>query len=246
MKNKLLISIFLLLLNVISLSQTKSEKIITNNKPLVQKRLLQLDIKQVNSVYIRVFKFESQMQLWIDDGTKWHLYRTYDICGKSGQLGRKMITNDRQIPEGIYQITQFNQNSQYHLSLKLNYPNKADFYFSDSTKPGDEIFIHGGCASIGCVAINDDPIEEVWTILNIAKNRTTPVHIFSIMFNNNRSNNILQTFAYTKEDMDFQEQMRKIFYFWEYNRRVPKINIDKKGNYVISEEDLMIQRYSSN
>lgn len=85
----------------------------------------------------------------------------------SGGPGPKRRAGDRQVPEGFYEIDGLNPNSLFHLSLRVDYPNAEDR--AAATVPvkelGGDIFVHGGAASIGCVALGDDAIEEVFTLV---------------------------------------------------------------------------------
>jgi murein L,D-transpeptidase YafK len=74
---------------------------------------------------------------------------------------------DKQVPEGIYRIDGLNPNSHYHLSMKINYPNEFDLFHAwqeGRTKPGSDIFIHGSAVSIGCLAMGDEAIEELFVL----------------------------------------------------------------------------------
>lgn len=93
--------------------------------------------------------------------------REYSIRGLSGGPGPKLREGDRQVPEGIYRIEGLNPNSSFHLSLKLNYPNAFDLEHAQAEgrmQPGSNIFIHGKTASVGCLAMGDEAIEELFTL----------------------------------------------------------------------------------
>src|SRR6185436_20905744 len=94
---------------------------------------------------------------------------TYKVCQQSGTTGPKRVEGDYQVPEGFYYINEFNPNSNYHLSLGLNYPNASDRLLSDSLRPGGNIYIHGNCVSTGCIPVNDEQIEEIYIITSSAK-----------------------------------------------------------------------------
>jgi murein L,D-transpeptidase YafK len=83
---------------------------------------------------------------------------TYDFCVLSGSLGPKRKEGDLQVPEGLYHISKFNPVSNFHLSLKVNYPNASDRILSDRQQPGGEIYIHGNCVSVGCIPVTDEKI----------------------------------------------------------------------------------------
>jgi len=118
------------------------------------------------------FKAEQQLELWKQgrDGS-WQLVKRYPFTGTSGGPGPKRKRGDGQIPEGLYEIVSLNPNSRYHLSMELNYPNAMDRQQGEAEGRedlGDDIFIHGSAASIGCIPIGDPAIEEVFYL--VAKN----------------------------------------------------------------------------
>ena len=120
-------------------------------------------------VAMLAMKKERVMELWAREktGERFVLIKRYPIKGKSGKLGPKLREGDRQIPEGIYSVTHLNPNSSYHLSMKLDYPNTYDQYYAQRegrTHPGSNIFIHGKKVSIGCLAMGDRAIEELFTL----------------------------------------------------------------------------------
>ncbi len=115
------------------------------------------------------FKDSEKLELWAsnEDGHYSHI-TTYEIQGASGVLGPKLREGDRQVPEGLYKIIGFNPNSSYHLSMKLNYPNAFDLLHAKAegrNEPGSNIFIHGRDLSIGCLAMGDVVIEQLFTLV---------------------------------------------------------------------------------
>lgn len=115
-----------------------------------------------------VLKKEKILEVWfLDNLNKWRHIKNYPITAGSGRLGPKLKERDRQVPEGIYRIIDLNPNSQFHLSMKINYPNDFDTRMARQDKRkklGNDIFIHGNSVSIGCVAIGDRAIEEVFLL----------------------------------------------------------------------------------
>ncbi len=133
-------------------------------------------------VYFRVFKDEEIVELWLmqDDGT-YGLWDTYPICAMSGSLGPKRREGDGQIPEGFYCIERFNPMSRYHLSLGIDYPNASDRILGDPVEPGTDIFMHGGCVTVGCIPITDAGIEEPFILAMLTRGQgqqVNPFHIF--------------------------------------------------------------------
>lgn len=112
-------------------------------------------------------KDENLLEMWAKAEGSWKKIKDYKIKAASGGLGPKLREGDRQVPEGIYQIIGLNPNSSYHLSMKLNYPNSFDLKWAEKenrTEPGTNIFIHGKAVSIGCLAMGDVAIEELFIL----------------------------------------------------------------------------------
>ncbi len=190
-------------------------------------------------LYIRSFKYDSQLEVWVRNSNeeKFRLFKTYKVCALSGGLGPKRIEGDYQVPEGFYYINMFNPKSSYHLSLSLNYPNPSDAILSDTIKPGGEIYIHGGCVTVGCIPINDKQIEELYVLASYAKSNGEdfiPVHIFPIRFNNPKS---LGYFAKIAKDDDeyikFASRVKEVYDYFEAHKKLPLISVNAKGEYII-------------
>lgn len=138
------------------------------------------------NIFIRIFKHEAQLELWVKEGEQYELFKTYPFCYASGKLGPKRKQGDLQVPEGVYYIDRFNPFSNFYLSLGINYPTQEDRKLAHSNDPGGDIFIHGDCVSIGCVAITDDLIKEVYWLAALAKSsgqQKILVHLFPFQLN---------------------------------------------------------------
>ena len=192
----------------------------------------------VKYIYLRSFKYDSQIEVWVknDAKEKYQLFKTYRVCMQSGTMGPKRMQGDFQVPEGFYYINEFNPRSAYHLSLGLNYPNSSDRILSDSLRPGNGIYIHGSCVSIGCVSVNDSDIEEIYILSSYAKaagQEYIPVHIFPIRYNSKPSAEFLDNVIKINPSLDgFFNRLKEAFLLFEKTRQVPIILIDKKGNYL--------------
>jgi murein L,D-transpeptidase YafK len=115
------------------------------------------------------FKKEQHMELWAKDETKhWKFIHRYPLTANSGHLGPKLKENDRQIPEGIYRLTMFNPYSAMHLSMQINYPNYFDrkhAIHDGRSRLGGDIFLHGKNLSVGCLAIGDHAIDQLFLLV---------------------------------------------------------------------------------
>ena len=132
-------------------------------------------------LYIRIFKEESELEVWKAraDGRFLHI-KTYPVCNWSGKLGPKQALGDQMAPEGFYSLDQnsLKPDSKYHLALNIGYPNALDKALG---RTGDFIMVHGKCVSVGCFAMTDDLIEEIYAFVREATangQAKVPVHIF--------------------------------------------------------------------
>ena len=190
-------------------------------------------------IYIRSFKYDSQMEVWVKNDIKdpFQLFKTYKICALAGTLGPKRMAGDFQVPEGFYYINEFNPKSNYYLSLGLNYPNVSDRILSDSLQPGGDIYIHGSCVTVGCIPITDGQIDELYILAAHAKDAGQdfiPVHIFPIRYNVKRSSDYLNKLA--KDDPSLKQfalRLEDAFDYFEKYRQLPVIMTNERGDYVV-------------
>lgn len=188
-------------------------------------------------VYIRSFKYDSQMEVWVrnSDTDRFQLFRTYKVCVMAGAIGPKRIEGDYQVPEGFYTISQFKPRSQYHLSLKLNYPNESDKILSDKAKPGGEIYIHGDCVSVGCIPLQNSQVDEVFLIAYGAKlngQNFIPVHVFPIRFDNPKSLTYFTKVSFDDIDLQrFTSSLVPVFDYFQIHKKLPLIGIKPNGDY---------------
>lgn len=194
-----------------------------------------IDYEQCD-IYLRAFKFEETLEVWAKNKSDetFRLMKIYDFCTNSGKLGPKRREGDLQIPEGIYHINRFNPQSSFYLSLGLNYPNKSDLYFADKTQPGSDIFIHGACVSVGCIAIKNEGIKELYTLANQAKfsgQTMIRTDIFPIQFDNEISVTHLRELPDYQLNKSFWENLEPIFFDFENTKKLRKISVNEKGKY---------------
>lgn len=113
-------------------------------------------------------KMEKRLEVYAaDGGGPWKPLASYPVLAASGGPGPKLREGDGQVPEGLYRIVLLNPNSRFHVSLRVDYPNDNDRFHGRADgreQLGGDIMVHGGQASIGCLAIGDPAIEEVFTL----------------------------------------------------------------------------------
>jgi murein L,D-transpeptidase YafK len=193
-----------------------------------------------NYIYLRSFKYDSQMEVWVKDemSEPFKLFKTYKVCALAGTLGPKRMEGDYQVPEGFYYINEFNPRSNYYLALGINYPNISDRLLSDSLRPGGGIYIHGSCVTVGCIPMTDDQIDEIYILASIAKNQGQdyiPVHIFPVRYNVQKSVNYLNNLS--KDDPSlkkFEARLEDAFDYFDKFKQLPVIMISDKGEYIVN------------
>ena len=149
-------------------------------KPRLQTALASHGAHLGSPIYIRIFKTERELELWVDKGDLYVLFKKYPICAFSGELGPKLREGDQQSPEGSYTVrpAQLNPTSTFHPSFNLGYPNEYDRAHS---RTGSALMVHGNCVSIGCYAMTDSYIEEIYAMADAALRngqREFQVHVF--------------------------------------------------------------------
>jgi murein L,D-transpeptidase YafK len=126
--------------------------------------LLQRNMPKRSPILIRVFKEESELEVWKQDATgRFELLKVYPICRWSGDLGPKINEGDRQAPEGFYTITPglMNPNSNYYRAINTGFPNAYD---RANDRHGAFLMIHGDCSSRGCYAMTDEQVGEIYSL----------------------------------------------------------------------------------
>lgn len=180
-------------------------------------------------VYLRGFKEEQKLEAWVSNGGPYSLLRTYDFCNFSGELGPKRKQGDGQIPEGLYTLDYYNPSSSYFLSLRVSYPNQSDQKRKATATAGGDIFIHGGCATIGCIPITDDKIKELYTLAVLGRDASgahVPIHLFPCKMTTANMN------RHSGTHKAFWNELTPFYTSFEQNHLLPKSKILASGVYV--------------
>jgi murein L,D-transpeptidase YafK len=130
-------------------------------------RLKSAGVAEGAPVLIRIFKSEFELELWMQRDGVFRHFATYPICRWSGVLGPKLQQGDSQAPEGFYTVdaSALNPNSRWYRSFNLGYPNAFDRAHG---RTGSLIMVHGGCGSIGCFAMTNAQMQEIWKLVTAA------------------------------------------------------------------------------
>lgn len=182
-------------------------------------------------LFIRAFKAEKVMEIWGASAANapFKHIQTYPIAAMSGTLGPKRREGDLQVPEGFYYIDRFNPKSRFWLSLGLNYPNTSDRILSDKSRPGGDIFIHGNAVSIGCMAMTDKKIDEIYLLALGARNGgQTRINVHVFPFRMTESN--LERHAGSPLII-FWNTLKPVHDAFQTTLKVPTVKVDSKGKY---------------
>jgi len=157
-------------------------------------------------VYLRGYKTEGVVELWAATTANkpWVLVRSFKICARSGTLGPKREQGDLQVPEGFYNVSRFNPRSAYHLSLGVSYPNSADRFHSRGSDPGSAIMVHGNCVTVGCLPLEDGPVEDLYLAVMMARDagqQTIPIHLFPCRLDQAGCQETLATLSTERPDL---------------------------------------------
>ena len=147
----------------------------------IKAALAEIGLTLGSPVFLQITKQPGEVTAFVRDGEgRFQPFRTWAVCAVSGGLGPKMREGDLQAPEGFYKVkpAQMNPASSFHLSFNLGYPNAFD---RAAGRTGSFLMVHGSCASVGCFAMTDAGIEEIWTLMEAAfegGQASVDVHIF--------------------------------------------------------------------
>lgn len=180
-------------------------------------------------ILLRIFKSESELEVWKEKSGAFVLFATYPICHWSGSLGPKLREGDKQTPEGFYTLTrqQTQHVGRHPRSLDIGFPN---FYDQSLARTGSLILVHGGCSSIGCFAMTNPVMDEIWQLTTTAiasGQEHVPVHVFPFrMTDANMKTNAASPWA------GFWANMKEGYDVFEKAKRPPAVGIcDGRYNF---------------
>lgn len=219
---------------------SRSEKAAKLWTPKLTHALATKDLQLGSSVFLRITKTQSidntagKLEAFVENARgEFVLFKTWDICTYSGTLGPKLKEGDRQSPEGFYFVTpeRLNPHSSYHLSFNLGYPNAYDRAHG---RTGSYLMVHGDCVSIGCYAMTDEGIEEIYTLLQTALEggqSFVRVHVFP--FPMTESN---MTAHSNNPNTEFWKNLKQGWDWFETHGQPPNVTVRNK-TYVFGPDD---------
>lgn len=183
-----------------------------------------------SSIYIQIFKQEGVLELYQKTPTgKYSLSKTYPICKFSGGLGPKKIEGDLKSPEGFYQITpeQLNPNSRYYRSINIGFPNEFDKAQGYS---GSYLMIHGSCVSVGCYAMTDEYMGEIYqTVENALRNGQSTINVSIYPFKMTKENMLRYR---NSSHYAFWQQLQPAYEYFNHTGRPAQVSVNY-GRYAV-------------
>lgn len=189
-------------------------------------------------VLLRVFKESKEMELWLqpapatDRDRPFVLWKAYPIAVFSGFPGPKLKEGDLQAPEGFYSVTgsRLNPASKYHLAFDIGYPNEYDRFYQ---RTGSLIMVHGSNVSVGCFAMTDPVIEEIYLIVQAALREGqpgVPVQVFPFRMGDER---MVRAATEASPWLPFWQNLKQGHDWFESNRMPPKVTL-RDGKYAFA------------
>jgi murein L,D-transpeptidase YafK len=198
---------------------------------VLQERLREKGVSVSSRIAIRVFKAESDLEIWKEKGGIYVLFATYPICHWSGSLGPKLRDGDKQAPEGFYTVDRAKSRhvGRWPVSIDIGFPNILDQL---QARTGSDILIHGGCSSIGCFAMTNpvmDEIHQLTTAAIEAGQSEVPVAIFPF-----RMTNANMTANTNSPWMTYWSNLKQGYDAFERTRRPPAVSVCN-GRYLFRD-----------
>ncbi|ENN90113.1 L,D-transpeptidase family protein [Bartonella bovis] len=182
----------------------------------IQRKMVEYNVDPYAPIMMRFFKEENIAEIWKQDRSgRFVLMASYDICKWSGELGPKYKEGDYQTPEGFYTVnaSQMNPYSTRYLSFNIGFPN---LYDQAHGRTGSYLMVHGGCTSVGCYAMTDSNMGQIYAFARDAfkggqkefQLHTFPFRMTGANMERHRDNPHYQFWVMLKEGYDRFEKKR--------------------------------------
>jgi murein L,D-transpeptidase YafK len=213
-------------------SSERSKAVAARIEPRLAEELAKTGLSLGSPVYLRIFKEPGTLELWIRKADRFALFKTYSICTFSGTLGPKLKEGDQQAPEGCYVVNagRMNPSSKFHLSFDLGYPNAYD---RAQGRTGSLLMVHGNCVSIGCYAMGNESIEEIWTLCSRALHKgQESFHVHCFPFPLSEENLAKQA---ENEWIQFWKELQPVYASFETHKLPPEVAV-RDGKYALLDQ----------
>jgi len=205
----------------------REKDVIRRMSPRMHQELGAKGLALGSPVFIRIFKETRELELWMHHPAsgKYRHFKTWPIAAMSGQLGPKLAEGDFQAPEGFYHVgrSRMKPDSRFHLAFNIGYPNAYD---RARQRTGSFIMVHGNELSIGCFAMTDPGIEEIYTLCSMALTQGQPyfrIHIFPFHMTAARLASTT-----TSQWHDFWINLKEGYDWFEAHGTPPEVSVKEK------------------
>lgn len=208
---------------------TRSREAMLRVRPKLEKELRVKGFTWGAPLYMRIFKAEQVLEIWMQDGSDFRRFKQFSICTYGGQgIGPKTRKGDGRAPEGFYYITpgRLNPYSRYYLSFNLGYPNAYDRYHG---RTGSALMVHGACVSIGCFAMTDAAMAQIYALAEASLQNGQPffrVHIFPFRM----TDTAMARIGHTGPNA-FWENLKEGYDYFERHGQPPDVEV-RNGRYL--------------
>ena len=213
-------------------AESKLARIRDRNFSVIRTEMALKGLSMDSPMLIRAFKTEMKLELWVKSsyGPQYELFKSYNVCKKSGKLGPKLKEGDLQTPEGFYAVTEdaLNPNSRFFLSFNIGYPNEFDRYHG---RTGSLLMIHGDCVSEGCLAMTNKQIAEIYLIVEQNfkyGHKEVPIHIYPF-----RMTDANMRLRAVSKWYPFWQNLKEGYEMFEQDRIPPEVGV-LDGEYVFN------------
>lgn len=197
----------------------RSRSIVDETLKRLEGELSALGMAAGDPVFFRVFKEESEFEIWMKPAGEpfFALFKVHRLSSVAGQSGPKLREGDGQAPEGFYEIEAsfLRPETRHHLGIDLGYPNAYDQYRG---RTGSDLMIHGGVGTAGGFALPPRAMDEVYALADAAfrggQDRCA-VHLFPFRLSDQRMDRVWSSrprwadeWVNFKEGFDFFENVR--------------------------------------
>lgn len=225
-------------------TSARSREAIERIRPSLEKKLQEKGFYWGAPIFIRIFKAEKCLEVWLHNGRGFRLFKRFEICTYGWQgLGPKTTAGDGVAPEGFYYVTprQLNPYSRYHLAFNLGYPN---LYDCRKGRTGSALMVHGACVSVGCFAMTNARMEMIYALADAALREGQPffrVHIFpfpmteKMMASHCRSANSESSQERCRW-LVFWRNLKEGYDYFERHHQPPNVQL-RHGRYVFKADD---------
>jgi murein L,D-transpeptidase YafK len=223
-------------------TSARSREAVHQIRPSLERALKANGFEWGAPVFIRIFKAEKCLELWLYDGRHFRLFKRFDICTYGGKgVGPKNQVGDGRAPEGFYYAApaQLNPHSKYYLAFNLGYPNAYDRWHG---RTGSALMVHGACVSIGCFAMTNARMAQIYTLVDASLRKGQPffrVHIFPFRMTDQAINGHARPVAVDTRNqaqcINFWKNLKQGYDYFERHNRPPNVAV-QNGRYVFQAD----------